>query len=81
MEVQPEQIDLQNFYSRLQPLPVLGLLLFWSLTSLIAYSLAGEKMPWLTVHIALPMLLAAAWGLGFLVDTTAWPRSPTAPEF
>jgi hypothetical protein len=74
VEAQPEHVDLQDFYVHPQPLPVLGLLLFWSLTSMIAYSLAGEKMPWLSVHIALPMLLAAAWGLGFLVDTTAWSR-------
>lgn len=55
-----------------RPVPTLALLLFWSLTSLFAYSLAGEKMPWLTVHIALPMLLTAGWGLGFLVDSTPW---------
>ena len=53
-------------------LPVLALLLFWSVLSLAAYSLAGEKMPWLTVHIALPLLLAAGWGIGFLFDTTPW---------
>ena len=52
--------------------PVLALLLFWSLTSLVAYSLAGEKMPWLTVHITAAMILAAGWGLGYLVDTTPW---------
>jgi len=55
-----------------QSLPVLALLLFWSATSLIAYSLAGEKMPWLTVHIALPMLLSAGWGFGYLLETTPW---------
>jgi predicted membrane-bound mannosyltransferase/sugar lactone lactonase YvrE len=49
-------------------LPVLTLLLFWSIMSLIAYSVAGEKMPWLTVHITLPMLLAAGFGLGFVID-------------
>jgi len=52
--------------------PVFGLLLFWSITSLVAFTIAGEKMPWLTVHIALPMLLAAGWGIGFLVDSTPW---------
>ncbi len=52
--------------------PVLALLLFWSFTSLVAYSLAGEKMPWLTVHITAAMILAAGWGLGYLVDTTPW---------
>lgn len=53
-------------------LPVLALLIYWSVTALGAYSLAGEKMPWLTVHIAMPMLLSAGWGLGFLVDRTPW---------
>jgi DNA-binding beta-propeller fold protein YncE len=52
--------------------PTLGLFLFMSLTGLVAYSIAGEKMPWLTVHIAVPMLLAAAWGIGYLVDKTPW---------
>jgi predicted membrane-bound mannosyltransferase/sugar lactone lactonase YvrE len=52
--------------------PVVGLLVFWSLTTLLAFSYAGEKMPWLTVHIALAMLLTAGWGLGFLVDSTPW---------
>ncbi|MBI4927815.1 MAG: TIGR03663 family protein, partial [Anaerolineae bacterium] len=70
---QPEAaFNLDAFYTKAQPLPVLSLLLFWSVISLIAYSLAGERMPWLTVHIAMPMLLAAGWGLGFLVDTTHW---------
>lgn len=55
-----------------QPETTFTLLVFWSITSLLAYSIAGEKMPWLTVHIALPMILAAAWFLGQLVDTTNW---------
>ncbi len=66
--------DLRDMYAFKRPLPVLLLLLFWSLTSLIAYSVAGERMPWLTVHIALPILLTAGWGLGFLVDTIDWKR-------
>jgi hypothetical protein len=35
-------------------------LLFWSLASLFALSIAGEKMPWLIVHIALPLTLLSA---------------------
>lgn len=57
-----------------QRVPVLALLLYWSLTSLAAYSLAGEKMPWLTLHIAVAMLLATGWVLGYLVDTTPWKK-------
>jgi predicted membrane-bound mannosyltransferase/sugar lactone lactonase YvrE len=49
-----------------------ALLSFWTITSLIAYTYAGEKMPWLTVHIAWPMILLTAWFLGKLVETTNW---------
>ncbi len=52
--------------------PALALFLFWSVTSLAAYSIAGEKMPWLTVHITLPMILCAAWFLGQLVEGMDW---------
>ncbi len=46
-------------FSNILPLP--SLFLYWTITSLIAYSIAGEKMPWLTVHIAFSMLLTAGW--------------------
>ncbi|MCK5317744.1 MAG: TIGR03663 family protein, partial [Anaerolineales bacterium] len=44
--------------------PVINFLGFMTITSLIGYSFAGEKMPWLTVHIALPMILFGGWGIG-----------------
>ncbi|HEX7975134.1 MAG TPA: 6-bladed beta-propeller, partial [Anaerolineales bacterium] len=56
----------------LQPPPTLALLIFWSITSIIAYSYAGEKMPWLTVHITLPMILLAAWSLGQVIEKADW---------
>lgn len=55
-------------------LPVLLFLIYWSLTSLAAYSVAGEKMPWLTVHIAMPLALSASWGLGYLIEVLPWKR-------
>jgi DNA-binding beta-propeller fold protein YncE len=55
-----------------EKIPVLGLFVFWAFTSLIAYSVAGEKMPWLTVHITLGFLLAAGWGMGYLIDHIQW---------
>lgn len=67
-------IEQPNKISTEEKLPVLALLVFWGITSLGAYSLAGEKMPWLTVHIALPLLLSAGWGLGVLVDRIPWSR-------
>lgn len=52
--------------------PVPLFLGYWALSSLVAYSVAGERMPWLTVHIALPMILFAAWGLGKFLDSFDW---------
>ncbi len=63
-EVEPEPIYEKS--------PAVGLLIFWAVTSLLAYSIAGEKMPWLTVHISLPMILLSGWAIGYLVDTTDW---------
>ncbi len=76
IEPQPESaVNNQAYpivFTQAHPLPTLALLLFWSLTALTAYTIAGEKMPWLTVHIAVPFLLSAAWGFGYLVETTPW---------
>ena len=56
----------------IQPETTVSLLVFWSITSLLAYSVAGEKMPWLTVHITLSLVLTTGWFLGQIVDTTDW---------
>ncbi len=37
------------------------LLLWWSLGALGIYSWAGEKMPWLTIHIVVPLIFLGAW--------------------
>lgn len=58
--------------SQVENPPVFTLLAFWAVTSLIAFSIAGEKMPWLTVHIAWPAALLAALGIGYLIETTNW---------
>jgi len=56
----------------LQKPPFLALMGFWAITSLLAYSIAGEKMPWLTVHITLPMIILSGWTVGTLVDNVRW---------
>lgn len=66
--------DIQVLYSKPRAVPVLALLIYWGLISLLTFSYAGERMPWLTVHITMGYLLAGAWGLGYLVDTTDWKR-------
>lgn len=52
--------------------PVLGFLGYVAVTSTLAYTIAGERMPWLTVHIALPYLLLAGWAIGAMLRRVDW---------
>ncbi|MEW6400835.1 MAG: flippase activity-associated protein Agl23 [Chloroflexota bacterium] len=58
-----EELNFPNMFS---------LLVWWSITIVIALSFAGERMPWLTFHMAWPMILLTGWALGHLVETTDW---------
>lgn len=44
-------------------------LIWWMLVAWPAYSVAGEKMPWLSIHIAIPMILLGGWYMGQRVDS------------
>lgn len=46
----------------IESLTVPLLLLWWSIATVAIYSWAGEKMPWLVIHLVLPLTLLAAWG-------------------
>jgi predicted membrane-bound mannosyltransferase/DNA-binding beta-propeller fold protein YncE len=56
----------------------LYLLAYWAVTSLLAYTIAGEKMPWLTYHIAIPMLMLAGWAFARLLRAVDWARLKTS---
>ena len=47
-------------------------LLFWCAVAWFGYSFAGERMPWLTVHITLPMILLSGWLVGRFIDAVDW---------
>lgn len=64
-EVNTEQANFANTFS---------LLVWWSIISAVAFSAAGERMPWLTYHITLPMILITGWALGRIIDTTDWEK-------
>jgi predicted membrane-bound mannosyltransferase/DNA-binding beta-propeller fold protein YncE len=49
-----------------------SLLAWWSFSSLVAFSVAGEKMPWLTFHITLPLVLFGGWAIGSVVERVDW---------
>ncbi len=46
-------------YSLFRPTRFRLFLVWWFLGSLVIYSWAGEKMPWLVIHILLPLMLLA----------------------
>jgi len=54
-----------------QPKVLLPLLLYWAVLALVIYSWAGEKMPWLMLHLAVPLQLFAGWALAELL-TDDW---------
>jgi DNA-binding beta-propeller fold protein YncE len=56
------------------------LLVVWYFSSVVIFSWAGEKMPWLTVHMSLPGNLLAAWVLWRLLKLLPPLRRPAAPE-
>jgi len=45
---------------------------FWIVANLVAYSIAGEKMPWLTTHLTTPMILLGGWVLGKALEQIQW---------
>ncbi len=47
-------------------------LVYWTFLSLVIYSWAGEKMPWLVIHIALPLAVLGGWTLARLVLGADW---------
>ena len=52
---------------------VFGLaLIIWSGLTLLAYTLASEKMPWLLVGVVLPLIFLAGKYLGELADRLTW---------
>ncbi len=53
----------------------LGLfMVFWTVATFVMYTLAAEKMPWLLVNLALPMVLLAAKFMADLWTSIEWRR-------
>jgi predicted membrane-bound mannosyltransferase/DNA-binding beta-propeller fold protein YncE len=51
---------------------VVPFLIWWCFGSWLAFSYAGEKMPWLMVYLALPMILLSGKFLGEWFERIAW---------
>jgi predicted membrane-bound mannosyltransferase/DNA-binding beta-propeller fold protein YncE len=55
------------------------MLVWWSIATWIIYTIAGEKMPWLTVHFALPQILLTGWLLQRAVNAISF-RDGISPD-
>jgi predicted membrane-bound mannosyltransferase/DNA-binding beta-propeller fold protein YncE len=49
--------------------------LVWVVGMWTGYTVAGEKMPWLLTHMALPMCVFGGWWLGRLIHSVEWARA------
>gem|GEM_PF-434829 len=69
-------------YALVRPTRFRLFLVWWFIASLAIYSWAGEKMPWLTIHILLPLMLLGGvfigWAVGQLV--ALWRRAQENAE-
>ena len=52
--------------------PFVPFLIYWLITSVLIYSWAGEKMPWLILHPALPMIVLSGRFLGEVLERVDW---------
>jgi sugar lactone lactonase YvrE len=47
------------------------LMTWWCIVTVVAFSLAGERMPWLTYHMAWPMVLFTGWAVGQIIEAVS----------
>ncbi len=71
-ETNPKRVIVPISPSDTLGFPVLGYLGFWAALAPIAFSIAGEKMPWLTTHITLPFILMSGWAIGWIIEGVDW---------
>ncbi|MBC8446898.1 MAG: TIGR03663 family protein, partial [Chloroflexi bacterium] len=55
-------------------IPFVPFLIWWFFLTWIGYTVAGEKMPWLMVHFALPMSILGGWLVGRVIEGADWRR-------
>jgi len=66
LKLQPEEGQERSWAELVNPTALVGFIpsvIWWLLLNWVAYSVAGEKMPWLSTHFVIPMALLAGWYL------------------
>ncbi len=47
---------------------------WWAIFIFLAFTLAGEKMPWLGTHLTLPLIFLTAWYFGTVFEHVEWEK-------
>ncbi len=55
--------------------PFIPFLIYWLLASLVIYTWASERMPWLVVHPVLPMMVMTGYFIGRVFERIDWRRT------
>ncbi len=73
----PDPIEKPRIFGgaeRLERLPFFGFVAFWAVLIIYAFTISGEKMPWLTTHLTIPLILITGAFVGNLLDRVEWPQ-------
>jgi uncharacterized protein (TIGR03663 family) len=63
----PQLRNFKRFLVTLKANLFIVFVVWWTLATWLIYTIAGEKMPWLTVHFALPMAFLTGWFIHWLI--------------
>src|SRR5260221_599004 len=58
---------------KLDRVPFLPFVGYWAVLLIMFFTIAGEKMPWLTTHLTIPLIFATAWYVGTLLEQVELP--------
>jgi len=61
-----------------QRLDFITFLVYWIFLTYAMYTWAGEKMPWLLMHFALPLSMLGGWFLGRMITRLNWSKARQA---
>jgi uncharacterized protein (TIGR03663 family) len=68
------QVDAGVVRGTMQHVSFLLFTSWWAIFTIIGYTLAGEKMPWLGTHMTVPLILLTAWYMGDLLQKIEWQK-------
>lgn len=71
--IEPERV-IERGPEWLERLPFIGFFAYWTVLIIYAFTISGEKMPWLTTHLTLPMIFITGWYLGTVLEKVEWPK-------